>query len=387
MALVMLEILAVLLLKSIPSDASFIGTLPRGDVRSFGLPHSPGRLLSVTNNGQDHNANNKKKEIVYGAATRLDMILGGGGGVKKDESLPRDVKEAVSRCRASVQEALGKRISRMDIEMPVGAKFGVEKASKKKDRRTPKEEEGGSPTQDRLDTSDRELARLFVDMFQPLGGEQISVIFNEETMSDSAKAKWSIDSTAMCRILTMGRRSPPKKQKNAKKPKGMGFAAKMNAQVSEDTSEGGSSSGPFQLPEKCEVALFVAPGPKELVTIERICSEAGMGTLVILLNARLQKVTSFATQEAKTLFMEEFDPIFCLGAGPQDVAPGCLLHRSYPNDWILARKPKVGSPKTILVQPNRPTPDECQTAYENIQLDDLEKGVENVLDNVASWFK
>mmetsp|Transcript_22241 Transcript_22241/g.50931 ORF Transcript_22241/g.50931 Transcript_22241/m.50931 type:complete len:184 (+) Transcript_22241:144-695(+) len=35
-------------------------------------------------------------------------------------SLPRDVKDAVTKCRTAVQTALGDRLSRMDIEMPVG---------------------------------------------------------------------------------------------------------------------------------------------------------------------------------------------------------------------------------------------------------------------------
>jgi hypothetical protein len=41
-------------------------------------------------------------------------------------SFPRDISDSVSKCRTSVQAALQARLSRMEIEMPVGAKFGIE---------------------------------------------------------------------------------------------------------------------------------------------------------------------------------------------------------------------------------------------------------------------
>ena len=148
-----------------------------------------------------------------------------------------------------------------------------------------------------------------------------------------------------------------------------------------------TTGGPFELPKNTEVALFVAPGPKELVVIEKICNEVGMGTLVVLLNARLSKIDNFGTNAAKKLFMEDFRPIFCLSAAPQEVAPDCLLFRAYPGDWVMARKPKVGQPKTILTQSTMPTRDDCQKAYESLELSDIEKGVETALENVAGWFR
>jgi hypothetical protein len=87
-------------------------------------------------------------------STQLSMILDMKG---KDDSgevkLPRDVKDAVSSCRAATQEALKNQISRMDIEFPVGTKFGVEKGNKKSAKND------GGPTKSVLDQSDRELAR------------------------------------------------------------------------------------------------------------------------------------------------------------------------------------------------------------------------------------
>lgn len=325
----------------------------------------------------------KREVLQTSSSSSLKMISFGGisGGTDGPE-LPRDVKEAVTKCRAAVQEALQKRLSRMDIEMPVGAKFGVEKGNKKK-KKMDNDSIDGAPTKAELETSDRELARIFVEMFQPLGGEHISVIFNEANMAELAKKKWKGDPSSSSRVMSLGRRK--KKAGGAKNKKPKGFAAKLAAEVGDGDSESGG--GPFQLPDGTELAIFVAPGPKELVMVEKVCKDVGMDTLVILLNARLSKVETFGTEEARNLFLEEFEPVFSLRAAPQEDAPGCLLHRAYPKDWMLARKPKVGQPKVILTQKERPSSEECREAYESIEIGDVEKGVEQVLDGVAGWFR
>ncbi|CAB9501514.1 expressed unknown protein [Seminavis robusta] len=301
-------------------------------------------------------------------------------------NLPRDVKDAVSKCRAAVQEALQNKCSRMDVEMPVGAKFGVEKTTNKSKRTAAQDD--GAPTQSMLDQSDRELARLFVEMFQPVGAENIAVIFNTANLAELAKKKWKNDYGADSRVLAIDNKKP-KTKSGKKKKKSMGFAAKLAKEVEDDGSNK-SSGGPFELPGNIEVALFVAPGPKELMQVEKVCTTVGMGTLVVLLNARLSMLQQdqFASEQAETLFTKEFEPVFCLAAAPQQEAPGCLLYRSYPGPWVLARKPKVGPPKPILTatQSDKPTPEQCQEAYESLELGDVEKGIENVLENVAGWF-
>jgi hypothetical protein len=273
----------------------------------------------------------------------------------------------------------------MDIEMPVGTKFGVEKVAKQKGRIVSDDTDGGRPTMDQLQASDRELARLFVEMFQPLGGNHISVVFNDGKLADVAKAKWHGDPSASSCILSMNRRRTATAGAEKQKKKPMGFAAKLAAEI-EDDGIGDGSSGSFKLPEGTEVALFVAPGPKELIVIDKICHEVGMGTLVVLLNARLSTIQNLGTDKAKSLFLDEFEPVFHLRAAPQQEAPGCLLHRSYPSDWLLARKPKVGLPKVLLAQTTCPTIEECREAYENNEVGDLEKGVERFLGGVVGWF-
>lgn len=329
-------------------------------------------------------------------------------------TLPRDVKEAVRECRQATQEALQRRFSRMDVEFPVGTKFGVEKNSGGKGGRRRRQQSALSsdassesagdvgPTQAMLDQSDRELARLYVDMFQPVGGDNIAVVFVDDALADAAKQQWNGDPTASSRVLALNRRpggdpsaAAAARKSKKKKIKAKGFAAKLAAEVDDDDDSDDSKatpiastrSGPFQLPEGTEVALFVNPGPKELVVIEKICQQVGMGTLVVLLNARLSKVSNFGTPEATKLFTEDFEPVFSLAAAPQEAAPNCLLYRAFPGDWVLARKPKVGQPKTILTQPNKPTDEECQAAFDQLEITDMEKKMEGLVENVAGWFR
>lgn len=287
--------------------------------------------------------------------------------------------------------------------MPVGANFGVENKKASRNKRgnlssltgDDKEQEEGL-TLEKLDTSDRELARLFVEMFQPLGGDHIAAVFNDEYLAGQARQLWNGDLAAECNVCAIDRKMKKSvlgKQAyqkamgmggKKKKKKAKGFAAKM----AEELEDEGSSSGPFNLPKDTEVALFVSPGPKELVAIERICDEAGPGTCIILLNARLPLIEKYASEDACKLFTEEFLPVWSLTAAPQEEAPGCLMHRAYPGPWILARKPKVGPPKTIAEKDGAKfTEEECEEAYGSIEVTDLEKGRDMLAENFAGWFK
>ena len=307
-------------------------------------------------------------------------IFNNKSDAQKLPQLPRDVKEAVTKCREATQAALQDRVSRMDIEFPVGTRFGIEKSPTKKKR--DREVGDNKPTKDDLDRSDRELARIFIEMFQPVGGDNIVVCFNDIDVANAAKKQYSDDATAVAQIISMDRR---KSLKRAKKSPNMGFAAKLAAEVDDDFDE----SGPFRLPPKTEVAVFVAPGPKELVVIERICESVGMGTLVILLNARLASITNFGSAAGEVLFRSEFKTVFALCAASQVAAPGCLLYRTYDTNWILARKPAVGQPETILVQEARPTEEECRNIAEKMGLGNTEEPnfVDNAVRSVTNWLR
>merc|ERR1711884_497652 len=105
-----------------------------------------------------------------------------------------------------------------------------------------------------------------------------------------------------------------------------------------------------------------------------------METLIIILNARLDKLSNV------DFFFDEFELVYYLSTAPQEGAPGCLMFRSYPNDWILARRPKVGTPKTFARFSDYPTVEECREAYDSVEISKFEKGVEEAMENVVNWF-
>ncbi len=231
-------------------------------------------------------------------------------------------------------------------------------------------------------------------MFQPLGGEHITTIFNHQYLADEARQRWSDDISAECNIIAIDRKGKRSRggilksgsKDRQKKKRAMGFASKIAAELDDDASV--STSGVFALPKGTEVALFVAPGPKELISVERVCTEVGMGTCVILLNARLSMIEKFSSDAARKLFLKEFEPVWSLAAAPQSDAPGCLMHRQYPGPWVLARKPKIGAPKTIASKDGgKFTAEECKEAFGKIEQSELEKGSEKLAENMASWFK
>lgn len=309
-----------------------------------------------------------QKQQRRACSTRVSMITDlfrGNAASGSVPSLPRDVKEAVSSCRSAVQNALQKQISRMVVEFPAGTKFGVERVPKN----------AKSQLLQDVERSDRELARLFVEMFQPVGGENIAVVFADDDLASLARSKWEDDASAECRVLSVSRKKP---RNSAKAKRSKGFAAKLSAEVEDD----GIASGPFRLPEKTEVAMFVAPGPKEVLSIERVCNEVGMGTLVILLNPRL--TSSGGTDNH---IRDDFETVFMLAPAPLQELPGCVLYRSYPNVWALGRKPKLGPPKTILSSQKRPTTEECRSAFEEAKISSVEKGLETTVESIASWFR
>lgn len=317
---------------------------------------------------------------IYGKVFMILDIFNSSSDTKKFPQLPRDVKEAVSKCREATQSALRDRVSRMEIEFPVGTRFGIEKSSTKK--RKGQEIGDNKPTKEDLDRSDRELARIFIEMFQPVGGDNIVVCFSDAEIATAAKQQYSGDATAMAQIVSMDRR---KSLKKIKKAPNLGFAAKLAAEVDNDMDE----SGPFRLPSNTEVAVFVAPGPKELIMIERICESIGLGTLVILLNARLASITNFGSASGEALFRKEFKTVFSLCAASQVAAPGCLLYCTYGTNWILARKHVVGQPETILVQATRPTDDECRLIANRLGLgNNVEPNfVESAVRSVTNWLR
>jgi hypothetical protein len=160
--------------------------------------------------------------------------------------LPRDIKESIKILRESIQLGLRDRISRMTIDFPLGTSFQIEKDKNTK-KKLPQD-----ITMNDLDKSHRELARLIVEMFhQPIGANNIAVIFPLSSSADNAKQIWNICAERYCNIMSIDRRKDnnannAKGNNNKNKQKAKGFASKLALELDEDTTT--STSNMFELP-------------------------------------------------------------------------------------------------------------------------------------------
>ena len=168
--------------------------------------------------------------------------------VAKEAALPRDIKEVVNQMRASVQSALQARVSRIDVDLPIGAEFGVEQGGETRKR-------GAKLTSADVARSDREVARLFVEMFEGTGLRPL-VLFAEEKQAVRAKELWpGVDA----RIAVLGASKPKAEQprKAAKKRSGGGGGG-----FGAPAGPSGGAPAPKQLtavPPATEVLFVVRP--------------------------------------------------------------------------------------------------------------------------------
>lgn len=260
-------------------------------------------------------------------------------------ALPQDIRSTVSAIKDSTQVALQSRCSRMDVELPPGATLGVEG---KKEGNIFSEGESGAVS---ILRSDRELARVYVEMFRPVG-DAIAVAFGTKKEADAARQTWCDDTRVIC--LDEARKKSIKAA-----TKGKGFAAKMAAATA-------SPAALLPIPANTEVLLAVSPrNGAQFTAIERICTELGMKCCVVLLNARLESA-SFANDRQREFFLDTFEPVFQLKpASPsvvleakqqnKDAVATPILYRAYPDEWTIFSKPVIGAPRLLKKFEDRPT--------------------------------
>ncbi|CAN0290514.1 unnamed protein product [Ascophyllum nodosum] len=292
---------------------------------------------------------------------------------KPSQPVPRNVKDTVSSLRAAVQEGLKARQSRMDVDLPIAARLGVEVTDDDKNKKT--------ATAADVERSDRELARLFLEMFDVIG-EQVVVAFPTDEEAQKAENVWSKGAPFKGRVTSMNPRAKKGPQLKRGSEAFLGFAKSLEAKKKKKNAtggKGGSSNAPGEgaeggagvlagkpalariVPPGTEVLLVVAPKQSELMTVQKLSKGLGQGCLIVLLNARLHQA-NFFDDEQRQFYQEEFESMFHLrpvGMGTED-----FLFRAYPKDWTVARKPKIGPPKVLRSQEKRPTQAEITAAIE-----------------------
>ena len=295
------------------------------------------------------------------------------------DKLPRNIKEMIDQLRASTQASLGARQSRLAVEMPVGMEFGVEG---QKAKRKGKTKIIGSED---IIRSNRELARLFVGMFEGTGLVPL-VLFPSDYEATAAKKMWDapgLEASVKALVPLISDEAVKVKTTPAaaKAGNGGGFGGGGGGFGGGASKKGKKAKPPppplTRVPPKAEVVFAVSPGEAQLGALQEFCEASGMDQLVILLNARLY-ADAEAPPEACAYFEDGgdggFETAFTFLTQPLGMSTAkpdgdpIVLWRAYPDEWVFARKPAIGPPRSLLTregEDGRPRLDELRDAVES----------------------
>jgi len=298
--------------------------------------------------------------------------------------MPRNVKEMVAQLRESVQASLSARESRIAVEMPLGFEFGVEgeRAKRKGSARV-------LTTAD-ISRSNRELARLFVGMFEGTGLVPL-ILFPTVAEAAAARKLWAapgLEARVQALVPTAGDVSTATAKPTPAASRGSsggGFGGSGGGVgggkkgKGKGTKNAKAEAPPLtRVPAAAEVVVAVAPYEAQLEALRTFCDESGMDKLVILLNARVEDAAE-KTAATRAFFEHAGEGGFQsaytfvtqpLGVKASAAAPSgdpVVLWRSYPGEWVFARKPAIGPPRKLLVregEEGRPDTSEMTAALE-----------------------
>jgi hypothetical protein len=255
-------------------------------------------------------------------------------------ALPSDIKGLVDELRVSTQTALSARVSRIDIELPLG--MGLMSGDKSKD----------------VHVGSRELARIFCEMFAELKATTV-VAFNAEPLAKAAQQEWGKAVSAKC--ITLVAPSP------ADMPKAVpasGFGVTKTPAKAVKPGKTVASGG---VPAGTDIVFAVGPfderGYRALETISRRFDQS---VLVVLLNAHLDYAEPFASAAQRDYFAQTFERVFCfrpLVTGGER-SEELLVYKAFPDGWTLARVRTAGAPQPIAEQPTPFAREDIERALE-----------------------
>jgi hypothetical protein len=252
------------------------------------------------------------------------------------------------------QVALRNGCSRMEVDLPPVADFGIEN-SKSSGKSKP------LSNTDQIAKTNRECARLFVEMFSSIQSSTV-VLFPTESEAATARNLWS--PLFRGEILAMDI------------PKVKGFS-KLNSRrfsLEEQKSALLSDDGVY-IPEGTLVLIIAGPRAKDWKSIVRINNKLDDNTVVILLNSRAAATTELSNQNS----VDAFNPLNWIEDNYENVfhyAPpfvkddgilkgrDILLYHQHNEKWSLLEREKksglmgignAGSFKTLWEGENRPS--------------------------------
>jgi len=273
--------------------------------------------------------------------------------------VPQDTAAVVQGLKRSTENTLNLAISRLDVEVPPAYQLGVE-GDQKQGRLL--DDKMAADNKREIARSDRELARIFVEMMQPVG-DGLVVAFRTKALANAAKRTWKLDPSEATII------SFPEKSKSA-------FAAEVSApaEFRKTLSK-----------VKCLCLLVVAPYLDQLRLVNDLSNTVGDAMGIMLLNARIHgrdRTTQKLPAKLKKEMMENFVPSYHIRF--LERKNSILFHAMGGeglSPWLVAQQRELfgGRPVTqeILRSKDEPTPAQVEQAFE--EYDTKERSVTDTL--------
>ena len=246
---------------------------------------------------------------------------------------PRDGKSAVRQMKDAVQQALRSRISRIDLEMPVGMNLGVQK-----------EDEG-----------DVEMAKAVLNMFEGTGLTVKCLVCENKSLK--LLQNWTGTKATIEQF--------DKASKVSSSKSNMGFGKKRMAKN-----------------DKCDVYVVVAPKSSDMKRIADLSLTFGMNRLILLVNARLDGV-DWPEAEVKEAILDSFQRVFIYKIDPHPQWTGGVLFRKFPDDWLLLKRNTVGAVDRLLETEEQPSLDQISNAFR----EKAENPSSNIFDSLSGLFQ
>ena len=260
------------------------------------------------------------------------LMLASAVGMK---NYPIKLRNVISKMKDSTQSALKNRVSRMEVELPPAVDFGIEK--------------GGIfdnlPEIEKIKRSNREAARLFTEMFSMLGSTTC-VLFTTEAEARAAKSSFKGFSGQCISIDSAG--------KSAK-----GFSNLRSRRFTAEEQEAALlGSDGIYVPDETEVLIIPGPRAKDFKKIKKLHEKFGEGTLIILLNSRVDAVEILAgdgDDGGLNWVREGFHPVFSYcppviinQQGAAESRDDLLLYHEYQDKWYVACNKNGGDKGSML---------------------------------------
>lgn len=213
----------------------------------------------------------------------------------KTTAAPITIKSVVSKLTQSCQRALEDKCSRMEVELPPAVDWGVEMkkptaATSPISSSSSSSSRPGSPAPgglERTKKSNREAARLFVEMFSALQSTTC-VLFPTELEAAEVRSNpaWRTFKGA-CLSMEAG-----------KDKAGYGKLRSRRFSAEEQEAVLMGNDGVY-IPDGVEVLIVAGPRAKDYKHIKRACERLGDGVCIIVLNGRIDAVKA-ATRKSQT---------------------------------------------------------------------------------------